>query len=88
MEYAYAALILNETGEEINEHNLTAVLEAAGGTIIESRTKALVAALEGVDIDAAVPLAPSADGNGSTVIGNGDDDAAESDSPESEGDEA
>ncbi|UWG46977.1 Ribosomal protein L12E/L44/L45/RPP1/RPP2 [Halanaeroarchaeum sp. HSR-CO] len=53
MEYALAALILNETGEEINEHNLTAVLEAAGAPIVESRTKALVAALEGVDLDTA-----------------------------------
>ncbi|TKX78415.1 50S ribosomal protein P1, partial [Halorubrum sp. SD626R] len=28
MEYVYAALILNETGEEINEDNITGVLEA------------------------------------------------------------
>ena len=30
MEYIYAALILNETGAEINEGNLTDVLESAG----------------------------------------------------------
>ena len=30
MEYVYAALILHETDEEINEENLTDVLEAAG----------------------------------------------------------
>ncbi|MUV51319.1 50S ribosomal protein P1, partial [Haloarcula sp. CBA1122] len=30
MEYVYAALILNESGEEINEDNLTDVLDAAG----------------------------------------------------------
>jgi len=30
MEYVYAALILNESGEEINEDNVTAVLESAG----------------------------------------------------------
>jgi len=46
MEYVYAALILNETGEEINEDNVTGVLEAAGVDVEESRVKALVAALE------------------------------------------
>ena len=50
MEYAYATCILNETGEEINEENLTAVLEAAGCPVIESRVKAIVAALEDVDV--------------------------------------
>ena len=54
MEYVYAALILNESGEEINEDNLTAVLEAAGIDVEQSRVKALVAALEDVDIDEAV----------------------------------
>ena len=54
MEYVYAALILNESGEEINEENLTGVLESAGVDVEESRVKALVAALEDVDIDEAV----------------------------------
>jgi len=54
MEYVYAALILNESGEEINEDNLTNVLDAAGVDVEESRVKALVAALEDVDIDEAV----------------------------------
>ncbi|MFC7215725.1 50S ribosomal protein P1 [Saliphagus sp. GCM10025334] len=68
MEYVYAALILNETDEEINEDNLTGVLEAAGVEVEESRVKALVAALEDVDIDeavseaAAVPAAGAAAG--------------------------
>jgi large subunit ribosomal protein L12 len=63
MEYVYAALILNESGEEINEDNLTDVLEAAGVSVDESRTKALVAALEDVDIDEAVEeAAPAAGG--------------------------
>lgn len=51
MEHVYAALLLNEANEELNEPNLTAVLEAAGCHVVESRTKALVAALEGVDVD-------------------------------------
>ena len=64
MEYVYAALILNETGEEINEENLTSVLEAAGTDVEESRVKALVAALErgqiygaGLDVHEKEPLA-------------------------------
>ena len=57
MEYVYAALILNETDAEINEENLTDVLEAAGVDVEESRVKALVAALEDVDIDDAVEQA-------------------------------
>ncbi len=54
MEYAYATCILNESGAEINETNLTAVLEAAGCEVHESRVKALVAALEDIEIDSAV----------------------------------
>jgi len=60
MEYVYAALILNESGEEINEDNLTDVLEAAGVDVEESRVKALVAALEDVDISEAVEEAAAA----------------------------
>jgi len=54
MEYVYAALILNESGAEINEENLTNVLDAAGVDVEQSRVKALIAALEDVDIDEAV----------------------------------
>ena len=57
MEYVYAALILNESGAEINEKNLTNVLDAASVDVEESRVKALVAALEDVDIDEAVEQA-------------------------------
>ena len=77
MEYVYAALILNETGEEINEDNLTGVLEAAGVDVEESRVKALVAALEDVDIDEAVETAaavPAAASGGSAAPAEGGDD--------------
>jgi len=57
MEYVYAALLLHETGEELNEDNLTAVLDAAGADVEDSRVKALVAALEDVDIEEAVATA-------------------------------
>lgn len=52
MEYAYATCLLSETGAEINEANLQAVLEAAGSSVQESRIKAVVAAVEE---DAVVP---------------------------------
>ncbi|QIO24063.1 50S ribosomal protein P1 [Haloarcula sp. JP-L23] len=52
MEYVYAALILHETGAEINESNLTAVLESAEADATTSRIKAVVAALEDVDLAA------------------------------------
>ncbi|MCU4717619.1 50S ribosomal protein P1 [Halapricum hydrolyticum] len=64
MEYVYAALILNESGEEINEENLTDVLEAAGVDVEESRVKALIAALEDVDIDEAVEQAAAVPATG------------------------
>ena len=69
MEYVYAALILNESGEEINEDNLTGVLEAAGVDVEESRVKALVAALEDVDIDEAVEQAAAVPAGGAGGAG-------------------
>ena len=99
MEYVYAALILNETGEELNEDNLTDVLEAAGVDVEESRVKALVAALEDVDIDeaveeaAAVPAATggAAGGEAEATEDDGDDDdeadEAEAADDEDEGDD-
>ena len=62
MEHVYAALLLHAAGKEINEENLKKVLEAAGVSPDEARIKALVAALEGVNIDeviekAAMPVA-------------------------------
>lgn len=54
MEYTYAVLLLNETGAEINEQNLTTTLESTGFEPSESRVKAIIAALEDVDIEEAV----------------------------------
>ncbi|RLM68073.1 50S ribosomal protein P1 [Halorubrum sp. Atlit-8R] len=89
MEYVYAALILNETGEEINEDNVTGVLEAAGVDVEESRVKALVAALEDVDIEEAIETAAAAPAAGASAGGAADADAAdEADDDEDEADEA
>ncbi len=73
MEYVYAALILNENDEEINEDNVTGVLEAAGVDVEESRVKALVAALEDVDIEEAVETAAAAPAAGAAAGGAADD---------------
>ena len=62
MEYVYAAMLLHKAGQKIEEGSVKKVLEAAGVKPDEARIKALVASLEGVDIDkaiekAAVPVA-------------------------------
>ncbi len=54
MEYVYAAMLLHTTGQEINEENVKKVLEAAGAEVDEARVKALIAALEDVDIEEAM----------------------------------
>lgn len=85
MEYIYAALILNETGEAVTEESVTEVLEAAGSDVEESRVKALVAALEDVDIEEAVEQAaavPAAGGQAASA------DAADEDTDEAEEEEA
>jgi len=89
MEYVYAALILNETGEEINEDNVTAVLEAAGVDVEQSRVKALVAALEDVDIEEAIDTAAAAPaaGGAAAAPAGGDDDEDEGDEAADEADE-
>jgi len=89
MEYVYAALILNESGEELNEENITGVLEAAGVDVEESRVKALVAALEDVDIEEAVEQAAAAPAAAPAASGSADEaEADEGDDDEEEADEA
>ncbi len=57
MEYIYAAMLLHSAGKEINEENITNVLKASGVEVDEARVKALVAALDGVDIEEAIKQA-------------------------------
>jgi large subunit ribosomal protein L12 len=57
MEYIYAALLLHNAGKSITEDGITAVLKAAGVEVNEARVKALVAALEGVNIEEAISKA-------------------------------
>lgn len=60
MEYVYAALLLHKAGKEIDESSVQAVLSAAGIAVNESRVKALVASLDGVDIEDAISKAAAA----------------------------
>lgn len=62
MEYIYAAMLLHKAGQKIEEASVKKVLESVGVKPDEARVKALVAALDGVNIDeaikkAAVPVA-------------------------------
>lgn len=57
MEEVYAAMLLHSTKQEINEENLTKVLQSAGATPDQVKIKALVASLKGVNIDEAIKQA-------------------------------
>jgi large subunit ribosomal protein L12 len=57
MEYIYAALLLHKAGVEITEDAVKKVLKAAGIEADNARAKALVAALEGVNIEEAISKA-------------------------------
>lgn len=54
MEYIYAAMILHSADKDINEENVKSIIEAAGIDADDARIKALIAALEDVDIDEAM----------------------------------
>ena len=54
MEYIYAALLLYKAGKEITESGVTSILEAAGIKVDEYRVKALISALDGVNIEEAI----------------------------------
>jgi large subunit ribosomal protein L12 len=94
MEYVYAAILLHEADEELNEENITGVLEGAGIDVEESRVKALVAALEDVDIEeaietaAGVPAAGGAGGSGGAAASTDEAETDEEPEADEEADEA
>lgn len=57
MEYIYAALILHSAGQKVTEEGISAVVKAAGVNVDAVRAKALVSALEGVNIEDAISKA-------------------------------
>ena len=60
MEYVYAALLIHKAGGQIDEASVTKVLEAAGVTVDQAKVKALIASLDGVNIDEAISKAAAA----------------------------
>jgi large subunit ribosomal protein L12 len=50
MEYVYSAMLLHSAGQKIDEQGVEKVLKAAGVKPDTAKIKALVAALEGVNI--------------------------------------
>ncbi len=54
MEMVYAALLLHSAGKKVDETGVKKVLEAAGAKAEAAQVKALVASLEGVDINEAI----------------------------------
>ena len=57
MEYVYAAMLLHKAGQKIDESSVKRVLDSAGVKTDEARVKALVAALEDVNINEAIEKA-------------------------------
>ena len=57
MEYVYAAMLLHKAGQKIEEASVKKVLESAHVKVDDARAKALVAALEGVNIEEAIEKA-------------------------------
>ncbi len=71
MQYVYGAMLLHAAGKPIDEKGVTSVLTAAGAQADPAQVKALLAALEGVNVSevlakaetmsvAAAPAAPAA----------------------------
>ena len=56
MEYIYAAMLLHKAGQKVEEASVKKVLESAGVQVDDGRVKALVASLDGVNIDEASKL--------------------------------
>ena len=87
MEYIYAALLLHNAGKDITEESVSAVLSAAGTEVNESRARALVAALEDVDIEEAMApaaLAPAAAAAAAPVAAAAEEAPAEEEKEEEE----
>ena len=76
MEYIYAAMLLHKAGKPITEDSVKKILEAAEVAVNEAKVKALIAALEGVNIEeaikktavAAAPVATAPAAGGSSIF--------------------
>jgi large subunit ribosomal protein L12 len=57
MEYVYSAMLLHAAGKDVDEAGLTKVLKAPGIKVDEARVKALVSALEDINIEEVISQA-------------------------------
>ena len=62
MEYVYAAMLLHKAGKKVDEASIKKVLEAAEVKVDDGKLKALIASLDGINIEevikeASVPVA-------------------------------
>ncbi len=60
MEYVYAALLLHDSGKEITEDGIGAIMKAAGIEADTGKIKGLISALSDVNIDEAMSQAQPA----------------------------
>ena len=72
MEYIYSAMLIHSLGHKVEGNAVKKVIEAAGGKADDSKIRALVTALESVDIEkaikeAALPVAAPAAANEAKV---------------------
>ena len=57
MEYVYSALLLHSAKQPINEDNIKKILQGAGVQPDDAKVKALIASMEGVNIEEAIQQA-------------------------------
>jgi len=57
MEYVYSALLLHSAKQPINEKNIKKTLQSAGIQPDDAKVKALVASMEGVNVEEAIQQA-------------------------------
>jgi large subunit ribosomal protein L12 len=70
MEYVYGAMLLHAAGQQVSEEHLKKVMVASGAKVDEAKIKALVAALDGVNIEEAIKTAaPVAAGGAAPAAG-------------------
>lgn len=84
MKYIHAAMLLHEADKDITEANVRDVLETANADVNEHRVKALVAALEDVDIDDALDVPGAVRAADQPVTREATDDVGEDDADESD----
>ena len=88
MEYVYTAMLLHSAGTEVSAKSVEKVLKAAGVKADKSRAEALVASLEGVDIEEAMATAavaaPAASGAAPAATASEEAPAEEAEEEEAE----